>query len=157
MGTKAGTDYDVLTADGDWRQGRRSSMNRLAIAASLVLAGLAGTAAMAKSAAVDPKGLAPNQCFRVTDIQNSVQVSETRLNIVTTDHRYIRVDMSGRCFDPPFIDAYVVHSFGANIVCAPIDLDISAGPPGFKTPCFVDRISQMTPAEVAAMPKKEKP
>jgi hypothetical protein len=65
--------------------------------------------------------------------------------------------MSGRCFYPPFIDPYVVRTQGPDMVCSPIDLDISAGPAGFKTPCIVDRISQMTPAEVAAMPKKEKP
>jgi hypothetical protein len=132
-------------------------MNRLAITGALVLAGLAGTAAMAKPAGLDPKGLPANQCFRASDIQNSVQVSETRLNILTLDHRYIRVDMNGRCFYPPFIDAYVLRSHGADIICTPIDMDISAGPAGFKTPCIVDRISQMSPAEVAAMPKKEKP
>ncbi|HUO21755.1 MAG TPA: hypothetical protein VMU59_04500 [Caulobacteraceae bacterium] len=132
-------------------------MKRLIITGSLIFAGLAAGAATAKSTTADPKSLAFNQCFRVSDVQNSVQVSETRLNILTKDHRYIRVDMSGRCFYPPFTDPYVVQSHGDDIVCSPVDLDIAAGPPGFKTPCIVDRITQMTPAEVAAMPKKEKP
>jgi hypothetical protein len=43
------------------------------------------------------------------------------------------------------------------MVCSPVDVDLSAGPPGFKTPCIVDRLTQLTPAEVAALPKKEKP
>jgi hypothetical protein len=132
-------------------------MKQVLIAGALVLAGLAGSAAMAKSGAGDAGTLAPNQCFRVHDIQNSVQVSETRLNILTNDHRYIRVDMTGRCFDPPFNDSYVLRVNGPDTICAPIDLDLSAGPPGFKTPCIVDKLTQMSPAEVAALPKKDKP
>ena len=132
-------------------------MKGVMIAGALTLAGLAGSAAMAKSSPPDPKSLAPAQCFRASDIENSVQVSETRMNILTRDHRYIRVDTSGRCFYPPFIDAYVLRVHGPDIICSPIDMDLSAGPAGFKTPCIVDKLSQMTPAEVAALPKKEKP
>jgi hypothetical protein len=131
-------------------------MKQVLIVGAVLLAGLAGSAAAAK----DPGGaggLAPNQCFRIHDIQNSVQVSETRLNILTSDHRYIRLDTTGRCFDPPFNDYFVIQERGNDMVCSPIDVDISAGPPGFKTPCIVDKLTQMTPAEVAALPKKEKP
>ena len=132
-------------------------MKPLLITGALILAGIAGSAAAARSGAADNRGLAPNQCFRIHDIQNSVQVSETRLNIVTTDHRYIRLDTTGRCFDPPFNDYYVLNVRGSDMVCSPVDVDLSAGPPGFKTPCIVDRLTQLTPAEVAALPKKEKP
>ena len=130
-------------------------MKQWLIAGTLVLAGIAGSSALARDSAAG--SLAPNQCFRIHDIQNSVQVSETRLNILTNDHRYIRLDTTGRCFDPPFNDYYVLHERGSDMVCAPVDVDISAGPPGFKTPCIVSKLSQMTPAEVAALPKKEKP
>lgn len=132
-------------------------MKQLLIAGMLILGGVVVSAADAKSGPADSRGLAPNQCFRIHDIQNSVQVSETRLNILTTDHHYIRLDTTGRCFDPPFNDYFVIASRGSDVVCNPIDLDISAGPPGFKTPCIVDRLTVMTPAEVAALPKKEKP
>jgi hypothetical protein len=130
-------------------------MKPLMMAGAMVLAGLAGSAAAAKSDGSE--GLTPQQCFRVSDIQNSIQVNETRLNIVTYDHRYIRVDTKGRCFEPPYIDPYVVTVRGPDMICGPIDMDLSAGPAGFKTPCIVDKISQMTPTEVAALPKKEKP
>ncbi len=124
--------------------------------AGLTLTGLAGSAATAKSGA-DPKSLASNQCFRMHDVRGSVQVNESRLNILTDDHRYIRVDTVGRCFSPPYIDPYIVQVHGSDMVCSPIDLDLSAGPAGFQTPCIVDRISQMSPAEVAALPRKDKP
>jgi hypothetical protein len=132
-------------------------MNQYSTACLAVLASLAATSALAKPTPPDPKSLAPNQCFRTNDISNSIQVSETQLNILTKDHRYIRVDMAGRCFEPPFIDPYVLTIRGSDMICSPIDIDLSAGPPGFKTPCIVDRISQMTPAQVEAMPKKDKP
>jgi hypothetical protein len=137
-------------------QERSLIMKRLTMLGALALAGLAGAVAMAKPGG-DGKGLAPNQCFRVSDIQNSVQVSETRLNILTNDHRYIRVDTAGSCFVAPFIDPYVLHVRGPDTICTPLDMDLSAGPPGFKTPCIVDKLSQMTPAEVAALPKDQKP
>lgn len=132
-------------------------MKRFMILGALALGGLVGPAAMAKSGAADAKSLAPNQCFRVSDIANSVQASESRLNILTTDHRYIRVDMVGSCFLPPFTDPYVVQVRGVDTICAPVDLQLSAGPAGFKTPCVVDKLTQMTPAEVAALPKGQKP
>lgn len=137
--------------------GKEARMKPLLIAGTLLLAGVAGSMAAAKTDSANSRGLAPNQCFRIHDVQNSVQVSETQLNILTNDHRYIRLDTTGRCFDPPFNDYYVLNVRGADIVCSPIDVDLSAGPPGFKTPCIVDRLTQLTPAEVAALPKKEKP
>ncbi len=86
-------------------------MKPLMMAGAMVLAGLAGSAAAAKSDGSG--GLTPQQCFRASDIQNSIQVNESRLNIVTYDHRYFRVDWKGRCFEAPFIDAYVLTVRGA--------------------------------------------
>lgn len=130
-------------------------MKQWLIAGTLVLAGIAGSVALAKDSASG--SLAPNQCFRIHDIQNTVQVSQTRLNILTSDHRYIRLDTSGRCFNPPFSDYFVIQQRGSDWVCSPVDVDISAGPAGFKTPCIVAKLTQMSAAEISAIPKKEKP
>ena len=132
-------------------------MKRSMILVALVLAGAAGTVAGAKSTQTDPNALPSNACFRLDDIQSSVQVSETQLNILTRDRHYIRVDTAGHCFYPPFTDAYVVRSHGPDLVCSPIDLDLSAGPPGFKTPCIVQKLTLLTPTQAAALPKGQKP
>ncbi len=132
-------------------------MKRFMIVGALTLAALTGSVATAKSNQAAPDSLPSNQCFRTSDIENSVQVSETRLNILTRDRRYIRVETNGRCFYPPFIDPYVLRVEGSDLICSPIDMDLSAGPPGFRTPCIVSKLTQLTPSEVAAMPKKEKP
>jgi hypothetical protein len=131
-------------------------MSRYLTIGALALIGAVASLTIARSAP-DPKGLPPGQCFRASDIESSVQMSETRLNILTRDHHYIRVDTAGRCFLPPYIDPYVIRIRGVDTICSPIDLDLSAGPPGFRTPCIVDKISLMSPAEVAALPKRDKP
>jgi hypothetical protein len=131
-------------------------MKPLMMIGAIALTGVAASLALAKSAP-DARSLSPDQCFRTSDIQNSVQMNETRLNILTRDHHYIRVDTAGRCFLPPYIDPYVLRIHGGDLVCSPVDMDLSAGPPGFKTPCIVDKLSVMSPAEVAALPKRDKP
>jgi hypothetical protein len=126
----------------------RYSASALAVCALLV---------SAAASQAQPAGRKLDQCFRSTDIDNSVQVNQSQLNIRTIDHRYFRVDMKGTCFSAPRVDPYELKVRGSDMICSPVDMDLSAGPRGFKTPCFVDRITQMSPAEVAALPKADKP
>ena len=62
----------------------------LAASAALVLAGAS------VQAAPDDGKPAP-QCFRTSDIQNSVQTSRTRMNIKTVQNTYFQIDTKGIC------------------------------------------------------------
>jgi hypothetical protein len=100
---------------------------------------------------------AAKQCFRTSDIDNSVQASQTQLNLKTRDNRYFQIQTKGVCFVSPNVDPYVLNVHGSDQICDPIDVDLSAGPAGFKTPCLIDKITPMTKAQIMALPKKQQP
>lgn len=127
---------------------------RLPLIALAALAALLAGQASGQPAAT---AKAPNQCFRQSDIENSVQASRTSLNIKTRDNRYFQIQTKGACFTTLGVDPYIMKVHGSDLVCHAIDLDISAGPRGFQTPCIVDKIVPMTKPEVMALPKRDQP
>ncbi len=114
------------------------------------------TAAAAFSQSVH-KNSPAKQCFRTSDIENSVQANQTQLNVKTRNNRYFQIQTKGVCFESPNLDPYVLNVHGSDQICDPIDLDLSAGPAGFRTPCIVDKITPLTKAQVMALPKKQQP
>jgi hypothetical protein len=104
-----------------------------------------------------PAAPAPNLCFRQADIENSVQASRSHLNIKIRDGRYFQIQTNGTCFISPGLDPYVLKVRGPDMVCHPIDMDLSATSSGVRMPCIVDKIVPMTKAQVLALPKREQP
>ena len=57
-------------------------------------------------------------------------------------------------------DALVIQAPPSGLVCKPIDLDLAIRPSGVgggATPCIVDSIVKLTPAQVDAQPKDQRP
>jgi hypothetical protein len=146
----------------------------------LVLASLAGLSAAALTGCADPyyaeapapPGYAvpaaavvpaamPGGCFRSHDIRNhSIAPDGHTLYIDVGGKGVYRITTNGACLagaissDPLVME----HPPGAQYVCKPIDLDISvAKGGGVATPCIIDTITPMTPAEVAALPPRLRP
>ena len=120
-----------------------------------LLAGQAAGQAADKPASKDG-GL--GQCFRQSDIQSSTQASRSHLNIKTRDGRYFQIQTMGVCFDALGVDPYILKvEGGIDMVCRPIDIDLTATTGGMAVPCIVDKIVPMTKAEVSALPKREQP
>jgi hypothetical protein len=125
---------------------------------SIVLAAAAAFLAGQATVQAAPKDQPHDQCFRVMDIDGSVQASQTHLNLQTRDHRYYQIQTKGACFTTLGIDPYVLNvRGGSDLICRPIDVDLSAGPRGFQMPCIVDKIVPMTKEQVMALPKREQP
>ena len=127
---------------------------------SLALAAAAALlAAQASVEAAPEAGKGPAQCFRDTDIQNSVQTSRTRMNIKTLQNTYFQIDTKGVCFEGPGNLSYLIRSAPASggIICRPIDMDLVGGEAGNRLPCIVDKITPLTREQVMALPKKEQP
>jgi hypothetical protein len=125
---------------------------------SIALAAAAALGAGQATVQAAPKDQPQQQCFRTSDIDNSVQATETQLNLKTRDNRYFQILTTGACFTTLGIDPYVLKiRGGADLICQPIDVDLSAGPPGFQTPCIVDKIVPLTKAQVMALPKRQQP
>ena len=124
----------------------------LATAAAMALAG-----ASVQAAPDDGKPAA--QCFRPSEIQNSVQTSRTRMNIKTLQNTYFQIDTKGICFVGPGNLSYGISAEPASggVICKPIDKNLVGGEAGDRLPCIVDKITPLTRAQVMALPRKEQP
>ena len=70
-----------------------------------------------------------------------------------------RISMSNSCLAAKWSsDPLITRTVGgSDMVCRPLDLDLKAGGSGGVSPCIISKIEKMTPAEVAAIPKKLRP
>jgi len=128
-----------------------------------VSVGLALTVALAAAGASVHAAEGDNgparQCFRASDIQNSVQTSRTRMNIKTVQNRYFQIDTKGICFIGPGNLSYAIRDTPGTggLICQPLDMDLVGGEGGDRLPCIVDKITPLTKDQVLALPKKEQP
>lgn len=143
---------------------------RLAIIALATSAALGAAAAGTAALAAKPSplqtpppargtGLPSGQCFRSMDIRNHTFADKSTLLLAVGPKDVYRVTMNGACLAGVMpSDPIVTRSPpGSQIICKPIDMDISIARSGFATHCIVDSVVKMSPEEVAALPKKLKP
>ena len=121
--------------------------------AALVL----GTAAIAQAAA-NPATPA-EQCFRSRDMSNHRRVDDQTLYLKVGVKDVYRLQSKGKCFTgltstEPLV---IKTTGGSGMICRPLDLDLSVKHGNIATPCIVDSITKLTPEEVAAIPKGQKP
>jgi hypothetical protein len=125
-----------------------------AAVAAIALSG----AARAETPAPPSTKVAP-KCFyshdwegwRPTDDAKSIYI---RVGI----HDFYRIDFSDRCPTLQAPNAHLVTKPINDLICSPIELDLKVSdPPGMSVPCIVTGITPLSPAEMAALPKKLKP
>jgi hypothetical protein len=121
---------------------------------SLLIAA-AGLVALALPAQAAPA----RTCFRMHDVQSHSVVDNRTIYISARGRDIYRITTSNSCFatktrSDPLITR---SSGGSDMVCKPIDLDLKVGGSGGVSPCIVSGIDRLTPAEVAAIPKKLRP
>lgn len=103
--------------------------------------------------------LAPGDCFRSMDIRNHTVGDDRTLYLDVSGRGVYRVGMSGACLAGSVSSDPIVmrQPPGSQIICRPIDLDIAIHKGGFSSPCIVESIVRMTPAEVDALPPRLRP
>lgn len=105
--------------------------------------------------------LAPGDCFRTADIRNHTMGDDRTLYVDVSGRGVYRIGMTGACLaGATSSDPLIMRQPpGSPIACSPIDLDISVSKGGgsFSTPCIVDSIVRLTPAEVDALPPRLRP
>ena len=134
------------------------AMFSLAAAAVAASAQSAPPAPAAKPLA-SPMSLAPGACFRTRDIRNHTLGDARTLYLNVNDRAYYRVVMRGACLAGAVSSDPLImrEPPGTAIVCRAMDLDISLDKGGFVSPCIIDSVAAMTPAEVEALPRKLRP
>ena len=140
-------------------------MKPIVLASFLAAAALTGAAGPAGHSASTPPAVdaaltstGAGKCFYRRDVRNHTVGDAHTLYLDIAGREVWRVQMSNACLasavssDPLIIR----NQTGGQSVCKPIDLDIAVSAAG-ESRCIVAGISRLTPAEVAALPKKMRP
>ena len=134
-------------------------------AKSMITAGLSATAllvaaapALADPAARPAKPAPTRSCFSLSDWSGWSAPDKNTLYMKVRHREVYRVDLShgtNQLTSPGVHLVSVVR--GANTVCQPIDLDLRVSDGFMSMPIMAKTITRLTPEEVAALPKKDRP
>jgi hypothetical protein len=132
----------------------------LTLGASLALA--APASAQPTPSAASKPAAAQNQCFPISEFESWRAPDTKTMYLRVNLNEYYRIDMAGECAELTYPDAHLITVWrGSSEVCGPLDWDLKVaegtGPGSFSVPCIVKGQTRLTPAEVAAIPKKFKP
>jgi hypothetical protein len=124
---------------------------RRQIAAAALAASVLGLAAPA---------LAQGQsCFFVTQWHGWKADGDHTIYLNVSDgHRIYRLDMAGSC--PALLDptATLITDNHTDSICTAVDWNLKVRQTGgFSMPCIVAKMTQLTPDQAAALPKKLRP
>jgi hypothetical protein len=135
-------------------------MSGLSALIAAAVSALALSTALPASAAAKPSYTpAPRSCFRATDWEGWRAPSADVLYLRVRHKDVYRVDLSAGSPLLKSVGAILVSNVrGTNLVCSPLDLDLSvADPSGFSTRLIPKAITKLTPEDVAAIPAKYRP
>ncbi len=105
-------------------------------------------------------GAAPKSCFRTSDWNGWTVTRDAKSMYIRTGVRTLyRIDFVDSCRAAQDPGVHIVTRVrGSGLVCSAIDLDLKfATHHGFATACLVDKITPLSPAEAAALPKTLRP
>jgi hypothetical protein len=131
--------------------------------AALTTIALAAVSLMA-TAAVAQAGPPPrpvSQCFRSHDYQGFRAVNDHAFNISLNSGQVFHIETQGTCPSLLSPGAFLITTIrGSDEICGPLDWDLKigeSGPGDIPIPCLVKSQTRLTPAEVAAIPPRERP
>ena len=98
-------------------------------------------------------------CFRLSQVQSTRPDGDKRIYVRANVNDYYRIDLAHRCstLTDPISHLVIVPTAGMDLLCGPLDFELSAADEGVREPCFVKSITKLSPSEAAAIPKKAKP
>ena len=130
----------------------------LALAAAPTAASAQTPADAAKADREDGKG----GCVYITQLQGNHPLGDRSVIFRANVSDFYRLDFAQRCealtYPQPRLILTPVGGIG--LVCKAIDLDVKVGQQGpgdIPEPCIPSSLHKMTPAEVAAVPKRDLP
>jgi hypothetical protein len=126
----------------------------LAAGAAALLA-LSATAA----GAADPPAKAParNQCFWTRNADGFAAADEHTLNIRVGVRDVYQFEMFGPCQDIDWNQRIALVSRGGDNICTGMDAEVISHSPIGPQRCPVRSVRKLTPAEIAALPRRARP
>lgn len=123
---------------------------------ALILAATAAAAGLAASASAQPEP--QRQCFYTTQIRSTQPVGDRQVNVLVNLRDVYRIDLADRCENLRSPQRVLsITSPSGTAICGPAEARVAVLVDGFRQECFVDRITKLTPDQVAALPKRDRP
>jgi hypothetical protein len=128
---------------------------KLALLLPIIVALAAPALAQAKPAADQANA---GQCFFPREIRNyTVSDDEQTIYLKVGGNHFYKLGLGSSCTGLAHRTHNSLKSHGGATICQAIDLDLLTSERGSRLPCTVYDIHEMTPAQVAAMPKRDPP
>ncbi len=99
-------------------------------------------------------------CFFSNELDNWKAPDPKTVYVRVSMNRYFRLDLSGSCHALMEPGAFLITKIhGPDTICGPLDWDLHVAASWRDIPeaCIVKQMTELTPAEAAALPKKMKP
>ncbi|BCW88555.1 hypothetical protein sos41_16960 [Alphaproteobacteria bacterium SO-S41] len=100
---------------------------------------------------------APQHCFNAASVSNYAGVDRETVNLRVGVSDYYQVKMLGVCPNIDWTQKIGLESTSGSNICTGLDLTIHVPGPTGPQECAADSIRKLTPEEVAALPKGQKP
>ena len=122
-----------------------------------VAAGLCLAAPAVALAADHPPAKPPRACFLNQNIDSWSAPDRRTVYLKVLLHDYYEIKLLGDCADIDFNEHIGLESRGSDWICSDLDVTIIAPTPIGPQRCAARSLRKLTPAEVAALPPKDKP
>ncbi len=101
-------------------------------------------------------------CFYINQLQGNHALNDRSVLFRANVSDFYRLDFADRCFALTYPQPVLILTpvGGIGLVCHALDLDVKVGeqgPGSIPEPCIPSSLHKLTPAEVAAVPKKDLP
>ena len=119
---------------------------------------IGGAFLMAAPAAALADSTHGDQCFLSSDVSGFRAHDDKTLYIRVGVSQVYRLDLMSNCFDLSYRERLgFEHTPGNPWICSPLDATVVYGEHGIPSRCPVSAIHKLTPDEITALPKKDKP
>ena len=140
------------------RRRRAAAGSVLALLASTLMARAQTPAEAAKADKLDGRG----GCFYLSQAQGDHALGDQSVIFRVNVSDFYRLDFAQRCQELSYPEPRLIITpyAGQGLICHAIDIDVRVGdqgPGSISEPCIPSALYKLTPAEVAAIPKKDIP
>ena len=126
----------------------------------LAAAGLAALALGGPALAKSPEeanAKPARQCFWTHEVNSFASSDDRIVNVKVGVKDVYQFEMFGRCNDVDWAQRIALVSRGSDYICTGLDAEIVTHSPIGPQRCPVKNIHKLTPAEIAALPKRARP
>jgi hypothetical protein len=99
------------------------------------------------------------RCFYSNDWESWKATDQHTMYVSVSGRRVFRLDFASSCQAMTWPDTHLITVFrGGNSICSPLDIDLKVSDSnGFAEPCIVSGLTELTPDQIAALPKTSRP